>query len=478
MQPTFAKEPVSPHAPFLDVNSNTDYEESIDWMYKNGIINGYPDSNFKPDKCVNRAEMLKMLFKILQVDYEKSQTELFPDTPADAWYASYIRTARERGTIKGYADGKFRPDQCVNRVEAMKMAILEFNENKMPTYDTFYGDSKDTDKNAWYYQYINYALYANLVGRKHTKQIENGFYFYPGDPMSRKEVAEMLYRMKTIKDLDIKAYEKGYKPYAIVLQPTEVNFELDQVLLTSSHDPETGDTFEFDIYLERPDLGIKQNITYEDEMPLTVDLPTGLQPKLMYISEIDDIDPETGSMCDRPRFPHRCSVTLKGDELNKSAHEYLIKITFEDDTYVAKTITVQSPKALEKPEIMGPLDLPAQNSKFDVEFKDVGADTYDVNVYLCTQYNNDGINPCLDGTEYQISRVKDTDNFVITYEGDKSATVNAQNGFINVRSDFLLVFEESMSYNITATSTGKTSTNVKSIVKSYDSKYYPVNSVE
>ncbi|MEK7085904.1 MAG: hypothetical protein AAB953_02725 [Patescibacteria group bacterium] len=261
-------------------------------------------------------------------------------------------------------------------------------------------------------------------------------------------------------------------PDKIILTSVEVNFELDEILLTSSHDAETGDTFEFDIYLERPDLGIKQNITYEDEMPLTVDLPVGLQPKLMYLSEIDDTDPETGSMCDRPRFPHRCSVTLKGDDLNKSEHEYLIKITFEDDTYVAKKITVPHPKALTKPEIMGPPKTPAQNSKFDIEFKDVGADTYDVNVSLCKPYNNDGINPCLDGTEYNISRVKDTDNFIITYEGDKSATVNAQNGFINVRSDFPLVFTESMSYNITATSTGKTSANVKTLVKSSDAKFY------
>ncbi len=485
LQPTFAKEPVSPHAPFLDVNSKTDYEKSIDWMYKNGIINGYSDNNFKPDKCVNRAEMLKMLFKILQVDYEKSKMELFPDTPSSAWYAPYIRTAKERKTVKGYTDGKFHPERCVSRAEAIKMTLLEFNNGKEPpeelSDDEKYPIPKfllnDVSHDKWYYNYITYANTINALGMKHVKpanEKSNLYNYSPEDQMSRAEVAEMLYRMKVIKDLSIDTYDEGYKPYAIILKPAEVNFELDKILLTSSNNAETGDTFEFDIYLERPDLGIKQNVTYEDPMPLTVDLNLSLQPKLMYLSEIDNINPESGSMCDRPRFPHRCSVTLAGDELNKSEHEYLIKITFEDDTYVAKTITVPHPKALEKPEIIGPLETPAQNSKFDVEFKDVGAETYDVSVNLCKPYNNDGINPCLDGTDYHFARVKNTNEFIATYEDDKSVTVKAQNGFINVKSDFPLVFEESMSYNVIATSTGKTSTNVSTIVKSSDTKFYPV----
>lgn len=482
---------------FSDVIDETMYKSSIEWMQKNEIINGYPDDTFKPDKCINRAEFLKMLFKIRQVNADGSKAELFSDTPAGEWYAKYIRAARERRIIQGYKDGRFRPDQCVNRVEAIKMALEEFSFNDFAEYQPielapdiempetpptewsikFNGKAKNSvslnnySPGDWYHKYAIYALDSNLIG------LENGKDFDPTKGMSRKEVAEMLYRMKTMADNYTDFYKETDRPDTMVFTKAEVNFEINGISLTSSNDPKTGDTLEFDVYLERPDLQLKENIEYDDPMPLTVDLPLQLQPKLMYLSTVDDKDQDTGAMCDRPRFPHRCTLITIDDELKKSEHTVLLKITFEDDSYVAKEITVPHPKALAKPEIAGPIKTPNQNSKFDVEFKDIGADEYDVSVDLCKEYGNEGINPCLDGTIYHLTRNKDSNTFTVSYGGDKSATVNVQNGFINVRSDFLLIFEESMSYNIIATSKGKTDTGITTTIKNSDSKFYPKESL-
>ncbi len=79
-------------------------------------------------------------------------------------------------------------------------------------------------------------------------------------------------------------------------------------------------------------------------MPLTSDLPLALQPKLMYLSDVNDTDPQSGSMCDRPRFPHRCSETLSTADIKLSSKDYLLKITFGDDSYVAKKISVKIPQ--------------------------------------------------------------------------------------------------------------------------------------
>jgi len=117
---------------FSDINANTDYKSAIDWMTNNGVIQGYADQTFKPDQCVKRVEFLKMLFLMLNIDANNSTAELFKDTYADQWYAPYVKTARARGTVEGYPDGTFKPAQCVARVEALKMAILEFNETELP----------------------------------------------------------------------------------------------------------------------------------------------------------------------------------------------------------------------------------------------------------------------------------------------------------------------------------------------------------
>lgn len=468
---------------FPDVTDETQYKSSIEWMQKNEIINGYPDGTFAPDKCVNRAEFLKMLFKILQVDVNGATAELFTDTPAEEWYAPYVRAAREHNTIQGYKDGRFRPNQCVTRAEAIKMAVFEYNNNKIPQKpnNPMLTSAKDVTENKWYYKHITYALQANLAGLSHTTIVDqdgdpNVIIFYPEKEMSRKEIAEMLYRMKTMADNYVDSYREEHKPDTLIFGKAEVNFEINQILLTSSNDPKIGDTLEFDIYLERPDLQLKENIEYDIEMPLTVDLPIPLQPKLMYVSTIDDKDQTTGAMCDRPRFPHRCSWTFIGDELTKSEHTVLIKLTFEDDTYVAKEITIPHPKALDKPEIVGLAKTPDQNSKFDVEFKDVGANEYDISVELCKPYGNDGINPCLDGTMYHLTRDKDSNTFTVSYGGDTTAQVNVQNGLIKVKSDFLLIFEESMSYYVIATLKGKTGADITTLVTNSDSKFYPVES--
>lgn len=46
---------------FVDVYENNKYYTAINYLRENGIINGYEDNTFRPDEKVNRAEALKML---------------------------------------------------------------------------------------------------------------------------------------------------------------------------------------------------------------------------------------------------------------------------------------------------------------------------------------------------------------------------------------------------------------------------------
>lgn len=207
-------------ASFSDVTQQTYYKNAIDWMADNGVINGYGDGTFGPNKCVKRVEFLKMLFETLELD-EKGYGNnlLFPDTYANEWYADYVKAARFLGVIDGYPDGTFKPAQCVNRAEAMKMAILQFNNGEVPGYDAMFGNPYDIAswegvENEWWYEYYHYVFSANLVGTAHFEKFNADwsglgvdsdfanptFNFAPNGSMTRKEVAEMLYRMKAVKD--------------------------------------------------------------------------------------------------------------------------------------------------------------------------------------------------------------------------------------------------------------------------------------
>ncbi len=245
----------------------------------------------------------------------------------------------------------------------------------------------------------------------------------------------------------------------------EVDFRLDQIVLRLGG--EMGNMLEFDVYLERPDLGIKEP-KQETQDLLSTDLPLGIQPKLMYLSDVSDTDPDTGSMCDRPRFPHRCSITL---EEEKPVNTFLLKITFEDGSYVAKEISIATPDGVDKPEIIAPTAAPIQGTAFELQFKDVGANKYEIAANLCRPYNDDGINPCLDGVEYTLER--DGEGLKILYGGELfTPEIELVDGVVSLKSDFPIYFEESVGYSVTAIQSFENEQGVKVYTESSDLKSF------
>jgi len=210
---------------FTDVNGYTSYNKSIEWMKNNKIVSGYPDGSFGVDKCVNRGEFLKIMYKVENIDVETKivNEPPFKDVPTSAWYAPYVQLTKEKGRVNGYPDGTFQPEKCITRAEAAKIASLEFNDGKLPQGEpsdfysfnsaSYYGD---IPADSWYYQYMDYALKANTLGTDHS--FENYDYekhsnrFVPNDPMTRKEAAEMFFRFRSMKDNSKQAYDYSDEP--------------------------------------------------------------------------------------------------------------------------------------------------------------------------------------------------------------------------------------------------------------------------
>lgn len=198
---------------FQDVDEYNSYGTAIQWMHQEGVIEGYGDGNFGPDNCVNRVEFLKMLFEMLEEDVTVyGDVVLFPDTAAGQWYTNYVRAAKGQGIINGYPDGTFKPAQCMNRAEAMKMAILAFNNGVIPEYRTWHSEYDDVKEGQWFYDYVDYALSANIVGSEHLYTEGTGYNYKIAEEMTRAEVAEMLYRIRSLQDYNAERYQWSFKP--------------------------------------------------------------------------------------------------------------------------------------------------------------------------------------------------------------------------------------------------------------------------
>lgn len=108
---------------YPDVDFNHKYAEAI-YRATGMIFSGYPDGTFKPDKTINRAEMLKILVENEYRGHDKEyyvDKKCFPDIIPNEWYTKYVCFAKDKGQIHGYPDGTFRPEDEVNLVEALKM---------------------------------------------------------------------------------------------------------------------------------------------------------------------------------------------------------------------------------------------------------------------------------------------------------------------------------------------------------------------
>ena len=93
-------------------------KKPIEYLATLGIMGGYPDLTFRPEKVVTRAELAVILVKAKGLAPQSASDVKFKDIKSQNWYAPYVSTAVQRGYLKGYPDKTFRPDQRITRAEA------------------------------------------------------------------------------------------------------------------------------------------------------------------------------------------------------------------------------------------------------------------------------------------------------------------------------------------------------------------------
>ena len=93
----------------------------IDKLYSKGLIGGYPDNTFQPDRVITRAEFVNMLVKALDLQVATPDVPTFTDAGAGDWYFGAVETAVKNGLVKGYKNNEFLPNASINRQEMAAM---------------------------------------------------------------------------------------------------------------------------------------------------------------------------------------------------------------------------------------------------------------------------------------------------------------------------------------------------------------------
>jgi len=179
---------------FSDVPPEHPVYEAAEFLKQNGIISGYEDGTFKPDKSVNRAEALKIITAPLVSTEQLAQmtSSVYSDVPAGSWYLPYVEWARQSLKIVDGPPSKtaFNGESPVLKVEFIKMLLLankiepqnSYSEIRLPLAS----DASNVDE--WYYPYMRFAIASSIT------MIGSDGNLYPGRELTRGDTALFLYR--------------------------------------------------------------------------------------------------------------------------------------------------------------------------------------------------------------------------------------------------------------------------------------------
>jgi hypothetical protein len=178
---------------FSDVSPENTAYDAIEFLKANGIINGYSDGTFQPNKGVNRAEALKIIIGSLVTEEQiaaVSETD-FEDISSDAWFLPYVEIAKANGIIDGPPKkASFNGGNPVIKVEFIKMLLLAYSETPVSSYQEIKlplsTDVQNPDE--WYYPYLRFAITSSMT------MIGQDGSFHPAAQLTRGQTALLIHR--------------------------------------------------------------------------------------------------------------------------------------------------------------------------------------------------------------------------------------------------------------------------------------------
>jgi hypothetical protein len=181
--------------------AQTDYESHwaeayIDKIVSLGIAKGIGENAFDPNTTVTRAQLIKMVLNAAGHEIPTSVAiRPFRDVAGNSWYSTYVKAAKNLGIVEGYSDRTFRPNEQINRAEALKILIeggmglnivLDPTQSMLANFNLDENPFSDVDLNEWYAHYVLFA---------YTNDIVSGYpdgTFGPGRSMTRAEFAKVI----------------------------------------------------------------------------------------------------------------------------------------------------------------------------------------------------------------------------------------------------------------------------------------------
>ncbi|WP_068787207.1 S8 family serine peptidase [Paenibacillus phocaensis] len=169
--------------------------DAIEVLASKDILAGSVGNSFQPESQVTRAEFVSMLVRALELkaDPGAAGAVTFSDVSAGSWYEEAVKIATSKGLISGYADGVFAPDRPITRGE---MAVVLSKALKVLGQSVSAGAAGESVAFADHARIPAWATeaVANVTGLGIMKG-KAGNRFEANLPTTRAEAAVVVYRV-------------------------------------------------------------------------------------------------------------------------------------------------------------------------------------------------------------------------------------------------------------------------------------------
>ncbi|QDQ00163.1 S-layer homology domain-containing protein [Lysinibacillus fusiformis] len=183
-------QPVYAAASFKDVSSENVLITEIDYLVERGIIKGYPNGLFKPNDYVTKAQVAVMITRALGLKTANVKNPKYQDVPATHIYYKEIAATQNAGIFD--STKKFKPDGTLSRGE---MAIVLQRAFKLKGSNPYYFTDV-TEKT------IGYKEILAVANNNITKGYQDGS-FKPNLPLTRAHFSAFMARALTLSKVSL-----------------------------------------------------------------------------------------------------------------------------------------------------------------------------------------------------------------------------------------------------------------------------------
>lgn len=176
--------------PFADVPGSAWYLDGVQYVYKNGLMDGTGGTTFSPDTTASRAMIVAILWRLEGRPVCDGPIR-FKDVDSKAYYADAVCWAASNNIVCGYGDEQYGSDDPVTREQ---LVVFLYRYAQYKGYDTAttdgalraYIDSRSISDYA--VQAMAWAVEAGLINGTGSATLS------PGDYTTRAQLAMILMR--------------------------------------------------------------------------------------------------------------------------------------------------------------------------------------------------------------------------------------------------------------------------------------------